>query len=329
MTTAGSAPFNQLVRQAIDWAVLLQSDRADDGARHACRCWRDSDPDRERAWQRVQQVLAAVRQDIGLLPSAGAAHAVLRASAERAGRRKALKLLTASLATALSAGWLAERHLPWQRLAADHYTGVGERKTVLLADGTRLVLNTDSAVSVRFDAAQRLIVLTRGEAALASGADSRSPRHRPLKVQTRHGLFEALGTRFIVRLEPASSMLTVEEGAVAIYPRDARGAPVIARAGMAYRTDGAAAVPADTRGLDSASWVHGALSVRNMRLADFLAEVARYRAGRVDCDEAVGELRLSGVYRLDDSDELLAMLPDILPVQVRYRTRYWVHVGAR
>ncbi len=66
-----------------------------------------------------------------------------------------------------------------------------------------------------------------------------------------------------------------------------------------------------------------------MRLADFLAEVSRYRNGRLACSEAIADLRLSGVYRLDDTDKLLELLTRTLPVEVHYRTRWWVTVQAR
>jgi ferric-dicitrate binding protein FerR (iron transport regulator) len=44
----------------------------------------------------------------------------------------------------------------------------------------------------------------------------------------------------------------------------------------------------------------------------------------LSCTAQVADLRLSGVFRLDDTDKLLAILPQTLPVQLRYRTRWWV-----
>ncbi|VVN48093.1 Protein FecR [Pseudomonas fluorescens] len=61
-----------------------------------------------------------------------------------------------------------------------------------------------------------------------------------------------------------------------------------------------------------------------MRLGDFIAEVGRYRQGLLNCAAEVADLRLSGVFRLEDTDKLLAILPQTLPVQLRYRTRWWV-----
>lgn len=66
-----------------------------------------------------------------------------------------------------------------------------------------------------------------------------------------------------------------------------------------------------------------------MRLADFLTELARHRPGRIDCDPAVAEQRVSGSYPLVDTDRILEILQSTLPVRVLYFTRYWVRVIPR
>src|SRR5256885_16408705 len=71
--------------------------------------------------------------------------------------------------------------------------------------------------------------------------------------------------------------------------------------------------------------------VDTQRLDDFLAELNRYRPGWLHADPAVAGLRFSGVFPLDEggidgTDAVLAMLPGALPVQLRWRTRWWVVV---
>lgn len=323
-----------LVRQAFGWMVRLQSGGGDARTRRAFEQWRNAHPDHEQAWLRAQQVGQAMREDFMALPSAAAGASIdaLQAGAQRLSRRRALAKLSIAAATAAPAAWLASRMAPWERLAADFSTGRGERRSFTLVDGTVLALNTDSAVQLRFSASQRLLVLTRGEISLVSGQDIASlPQKRPLRVQTRDGLFEPIGMRFIVRLMPASSFLAVEEGAVAMRPAQAGAseAPIVARAGTTYSLTAQEAVPADTGGLDPTGWTDGALVTRDMRLADFLAEVGRYRSGYVGCDARAADLRLSGVYRLDDTEQLLTVLPSVLPVRIDYRTRFWVQVSRR
>jgi transmembrane sensor len=71
------------------------------------------------------------------------------------------------------------------------------------------------------------------------------------------------------------------------------------------------------------------LVAAHMRLADFLAELSRYRRGRLNCDPKVADLLISGSYPLNDSERILDMLEVSLPVKVQRFTRYWVTVEKR
>lgn len=348
-----------LVRQAFDWHVRLQSGASGtSGARtrRAFEDWLQAHPDHGRAWQRAQSVTQAMRRDFDTLSrdTPQASREALDSAARRLSRRRALAKLSVGGAVVLPAAWLAHGQLPWQRALADVATATGEQRRVTLDDGTALALNTDTALQLRFDATQRRIVLTRGEIALASGPDAGAARHRPLQVQTPHGLLEALGTRFIVRLLGDGIQVAVEEGVVALrpaqpvarllqasgrgsrqgFPAPPDGAALppasgFARAGQVMQMTRQDLAPADTLGLDPGGWVDGALVCRGMRLDHFLAEVSRYRHGRIACDASVAGLRLSGVYRLEDTARLLAMLPDLLPVRLDFLTRYWARISAR
>lgn len=66
-----------------------------------------------------------------------------------------------------------------------------------------------------------------------------------------------------------------------------------------------------------------------MRLDQLLAELGRYRHGVLHCDVSIAGLRITGVYSLRDTDRSLANLALSLPVQLVYRTRYWVSVRPR
>ncbi|KAF1061133.1 MAG: Protein FecR [Pseudomonas citronellolis] len=186
-----------------------------------------------------------------------------------------------------------------------------------------MLLNTDSALNVRFDARQRLLLLERGEILLSTAHDA-----RPLRVRSHEALFEALGTRFVLRQERAETQLSVEQGAVAIAPLDLEHGSTVAEAGQRFRVTRHGAQAIEQQSMDSAAWADGMIVTRDMRLADFLAEIGRYRHGHLGCTEAVADLRLSGVYRLDDTDNLLDLLPRTLPVRVLRRTPWWVTVEA-
>lgn len=325
----------RVVAQAAEWIVRLQCD-ASDTARQRCDDWRAADPSHELAWQR----LAALGRDLhhsGTQVAAPLAIATLEQARadERPTRRDTLKWLLGLGATATVA-WYGHDELadaaPWQRWTADVRTGTGERHALTLADGTRLVLNTRSAVDIRIDARQRSIVLHAGEIMVSTAAD---PHGRPFSVTTPHGRVLPIGTRFTVRRldEPGHPIqVAVFEGAVDLEPggrTDGRTpAPLRQRllAGQQARFTHAAASAPHTSHDGDGAWTEGMLIANRMPLEHFIAEVARYRTGLLRCHPGVGDLQVTGAFPLDDSDRILAMLEQVLPVRVQYRTRYWVMV---
>ncbi len=96
------------------------------------------------------------------------------------------------------------------------------------------------------------------------------------------------------------------------------------------RVDGSrqlAPSPAPERGFDADGWVDGVISGKNMRLIDLLDELSRYRVGHITCDSRVADLRVSGVYQVRDTDQVLQFLAHTQHLRVSYRTRFWVTVG--
>ena len=311
--------------QAVAWFVRLASGQAGAGDHDALAQWRQADPEHERAWQRVQGVEHKLRGGIERV-QAPVARAALSGAAASSGRRRALKTLAVAGAVGTAALWTRQQGL-WTQWTADYSSGVGERRSVVLADGTQVLLNTDTALDVHFDAGQRRLSLRSGEVRVVTAAD---PAGRPFLVSTRDGSLRPIGTRFTVRRLDGDSTtrLSVSEGAVEVRCADG-GPPVLVQAGQQTRFSGTAIqAPAP---LDDAatSWTDGVLTAERMRLDDFLAELSRYRPGRLRCDPAVAGLRLTGAYPLNDTDRILAALQQTLPVQVHRYTRYWVTVSAR
>jgi transmembrane sensor len=314
-----NGPSQQVVRQAINWLLRLRNHAADPTLRQQCEVWRAAHPENELAWQRVQSLHSELTSNLRAVPGAHIALDTLENSAQRLGRRRALKLLS-GLALAGGAAWLG-KDLGWQPWRADFATATGERRGFQLPDGTRLKLNTHSAADLDYTASHRLITLTHGEIMVTCGRDP----GRPLLIQSRHGLFEGRDGRFLVRQDNDCTHLSVTSGSVAIRSHHGEdGAPIQVHAGQNYVINPSTAAPAPALDMDAGAWADGLIVTRNMRLEDFLNEVGRYRPGYLKCAASIADLRLSGVFRLEDTDQLLAVLPRMLPVQLRYRTRWWV-----
>ena len=308
-----SPPLSRKVaRQAVEWYLLEQSGQATPDDLAASAQWRALDPEHARAWNRVQQV----SQTAGLLPPSLAAP-VLR----RPQRRAAMQALLALMAA--PAAWLLVRH----ELLADYRSGVGQRRNIALPDGGTLVLNTDSAADLAYGPDERLLTLRRGEVLVQTRPDHAG--RRPFIVATCHGRIRALGTRFTVRLDDDSCRVTVLEHAVEITPRAPSATVRTVAAGQQSRFDANhASLPAPAP-LQADAWARGMLAAQDMRLDAFASELARYRPGLLRVEPQVAGLRLSGAFQLDDTDAVLENLTRMLPVDVLYRTPYWVTLAAR
>jgi len=300
-----------------------QTGRPDSATVQAWQAWRAADPAHEAAWQRAELGI----RTLGMVPPVIAAPGRGRPGAAQ--RRAATRVLAALIIAgpAALAGYATVRAAPWQDWFANVRTSTGQIRTLMLDDGTRLAVNTDTAVDIAFDATTRLLRLHHGEIHVVTAPDRSDPA-RPLVVQTASGCIRALGTAFCVRanhgvLAP-SAQVAVIEGAVALRPaRAPQQATVLGAGWQATLTEHASATPTAVRaGL--AAWVNGVLLADDTPLADFVAELARYRPGVVRCDPALARLRVSGAFQLRDTDNILQLLQRSLPVRVRQRTRFWV-----
>lgn len=310
-----------VILRASEWMARLGSDDASEADRAACARWRAEHPKHELAWSRLNDCDGRFRS----LPRDVARHALREAaSGTRPGRRRALQLL--GLGVMLGGVAYAVRGSDaWQLATAGHGTRTGDIRDITLPDGTRVVLASASAIDVRFDDTERLLILRTGQILVTTAPDP-APNARPFRVRGRDGVVQALGTRFSLRQDDASSSVAVFEGAVEVRPTYAGGSVMRVDAGQgaifnADRVQAPEAVP------DSdAAWTRGMLVADNLRLADLVAELARYRSGHLRCDPAVADLRVNGIFSLRDTDRALHNLTLALPVAISRHTRYWVTV---
>ncbi len=309
-----------LHEQALEWLVIFWSGEVTARQKREWQQWLESSAAHAQAWHQVQTMQSKLQG----LPSALAVQA-LRASPKSAKRRKLLQTMGLVLASGVAAHAAKDTTLV-QSYLAEYRTAAGEQRQFTLADGTRIRLNTASAMDIQFDAQQRRILLHSGEIFIQTAPDSQ-PIHRPFIVETQHGTARALGTQFNVRQLGDQTRVAVFEGAVEILASQ-HMQPLRLDAGQqaSYSKSVISTVTiADTQ---AHAWVDGQLVVERMRLVDFLVEVSRYRAGIIRCDDEVAGLMVSGVYPLHDTDLILQSVGQAMSLRVAYATRYWVTVSA-
>ena len=274
-------PLSDLSDDALDWQVLLHSGTATAADRARYQRWCQLGPAHAEAAREAE----ALWQDLGHTPTAQALH---QPPAPRRWRR--VSAIAASLAM-LMAGYSAWQQLPvWQ---ADYHTSVGQRQSLTLADGSRVTLNSGSALSVAFSAGQRKVVLEAGEALFETTEDP-----RPFVVEAGGEPVSGGAAVFSVRRQPEGNRVVLAQG-------DAR-------------VGGQVLQPTPDAGAQTA-WQRGKLIFNGKPLGQVLAELERYQHGRIFIpDQQLAALQVSGVFDLDDPHALLRTLEQRYGLKVTY-----------
>ncbi len=298
--------------QAIDWMVRLRAGDTNPHLEQELAAWLASDPAHAHAWHHLQAKLGTSFSTLRTLDQrlpGQAAQARQMLLSPHASRRQVLRGL-AGLGLLGGGLWLGA-HTPYgETLLADFSTGRGQRRDFTLADGSRLSLNAESAVDLRFDDQQRLVILRQGQLLIQVASDPR----RPLRVRSAQGQVQALGTRFLVSQEADATRVVVQEHSVRLrlqtgHEQDLQqGQAALLYPGRIERLTQDQAHRGD--------WLSGRLNVLDDSLEQVIAALRPYCRGYVRINPAVSRLRVQGVFPLDDPQRALDALEQTLPVRV-------------
>jgi transmembrane sensor len=206
---------------------------------------------------------------------------------------------------------LSLAYIFWPAHSDQYATRVGERRTIVLADESRIELNTDTLIRVTYKRKTRTVELERGEATFRVARDP----SRPFEVWSRRGVARALGTQFNVLSLSGDVTVTVLSGQVEVVAATAqesaqRSASVILSAGQAVNYSGvrlSGLHRADTQRV--LAWQSGRVAFQDVRLSEAIAEFNRYVSRPlVIKDPALEHIRVSGVFRIGETDALLNAL---------------------
>ncbi|MES3027256.1 MAG: FecR domain-containing protein [Pseudomonadota bacterium] len=197
-------------------------------------------------------------------------------------------------------------------------TTVGEQRIVRLTDGTRVTLDTNSALTAHFTQNQRAVQLTRGKALFEVARDP----VRPFVVSTDRGQVRALGTRFDVELRDADMKVTLLEGSVEVRdtPRSGRGGSWTLSPGEQVLVNNTARPMSPPRPVDfvaATSWTTGRLTFNETPLAEAVVEVNRYSREKIELK--VGDFAarpVNGAFEAGDPEAFAGAVAALLDLEV-------------
>ena len=241
------------------------------------------------------------------------------APARRATARRRWMPLGAGVAAMLAVGMLGRLAWPPQAPAIP-YQANDRIESVSLADGSSVRLDLGAWIAVSMGKSRRDIALRQGRAMFDVAPDA----SRPFVVDAGVGTITALGTQFQVQREGDAVSVILVEGSVGIDTTTDSGSARSLRLVPGQRADYAP----DTHSWSiqmvdasaATSWSQGFHVFAATPLMQALAEINRYSDVELSlADPALGDLRVSGSYKLGDGMAIAEALPYALPVEAAKR----------
>lgn len=320
MAQRASSQREVIGEQAARWVATLSAPRCTSADRAAFEAWRAESPAHEAAYEREAAAWAALDRLRDLRPAGQAPNPDLFAAAPTHASQRTLGWLAAHPRIAATAAGLAlalatAGPMAFGLMASPAYaTALGERRIVMLEDGSRIELNTSSKVVVRYRRGMRDVRLVEGEALFHIARDA-----RPFVVRMEHARIQARDGEVSVRLRSDGAQVLVVSGAVTTETAGATPAALAPGAEATVRADGAEARPASQDRIRQAlAWRQGAVALNGETLAEAAAEFNRYNRVRIVVENrAIADLRLAGYFETDDPQGFADAMTRAFPVASR------------
>ena len=326
MSQANGFPMNQIdpfppsdnvSEQADYWLALLNSPLHDQGHQLAFEQWLAASPENRLAWEKAQvwwQKIDTLNASQGALLEKRLATTVKAVSASKpVASKTSLQFFNAwslpAVACLLLVVWFSSSSLPF--LFADYHTGKGELKSIALIDGSTVLLNTNSTLSVDYSSQERIISL-QGEAYFKVAADAR----RPFEVKTESGRVRALGTAFEVKQLDSEMTVTVYEHSVHVTFVQGETIDRLEEGQRITLTQQQIGPIENVNLKQSKAWQEHLLVFKNQPLQQVITELNRYRSGKVIIvNHLLAEHLVTGVFDSVAPDAALATIEKTLGVK--------------
>jgi transmembrane sensor len=287
--------------EAAAWLTELH-DRGDrtPAIKAAFREWIEADPQHARAFAQVTDVW-------DVIPGAVAADETPERTHPQ--RRGWAYAMAASLALMITAG-------TYFSLDSDpiYETPRGQQRSLELADGSHMALNTDSLVEVNYSPEERRVRLERGEVLFNVAKNAK----RPFIVEAGDEEVRAVGTSFVVRRDADGKVaVTLLQGVVKVTQKASEARPVVQPPAVLQAgerlTISPTQVALDRPRLEAVTaWRAGNIMFDDQPLGDAVAEFNRYGSTQIVLtDPRLGSLRISGVFDANAPEQFADMAASI------------------
>lgn len=313
------------LQDASAWRVRLNESNSESSL--AFEAWLSESPAHRDAWEAVQAPWELLGEHASNTELVALRRGAL-ARAHRASRGRVSppfwRRMAAAAALVLVIGAGAMAAFFWsQTMPAVYATQMGERRSIELADGSRISLDSSSEVAVRYTDDARLLELRRGQARF----DVTHDVARPFSVRAGGQAIVAVGTSFNVDVSGPDLLVTLIEGRLRIVPQpradqDSRRVREISMT-AGQQLDVPHLQPPVVRSVEAAravAWERGQIDFVDEPLGEVARRVNFYSTRQiVITDPAVASMQLSGVVDTGDVDDFADLVSHYLPVRAETR----------
>lgn len=339
-------PELSLKQQAIEWLVLLRSDDIGEEEIIVFADWLAQDHAHSAAFSEVEKLFdemtiaaklekfeqhtsnSVVKQNVLVINPSNMG---IKATSKKS------RKVWLSYSFAMAAVWLflvmpislGQFNL-FNNILYDYHTDIGGLREVTLEDGSQLLLNTNSAVSVNFSEKSRQIILHHGQVRFTVAKDTK----RPFQVMSEGLSVKALGTVFEVYKNTSDVSVIVQEHAVlaefqskATTNQPSKTTAIKVQQGeqFNYYPTGNMQAPKWVDLKNTSAWQQRLLMVNDRPLGDLLNEISRYRVGQVFMlDNKLKNLHVTGVFSLEKPDEIIVAVGKALDLKETKIGPWWV-----
>lgn len=298
-----------LHKQALAWLNRLQSPDITAAEEKAFAEWLECDPSHQRAYIQAE----ALWQNEGAVAAHAAKQSLrTRDAAARKWQWPALWIASPLVTACVLAVFLFLRPAGPEL----YFTPEGERQTFTLADGSQLVLQPNSRITVALSSHKRELELQQGEVFFDVARDTA----RPFIIQTTGGNVAVLGTQFSISLANQSPQVTVLEGRVAVTTANTQATELTANQQINFQNAAAGKAPAKVNAKDSLAWRKTRFIFKGEALADVTQTLSDYFGRTITL--ATPELEqqsVMAVIQLEGFEQALNTLSQSLSLNLDYR----------
>ncbi len=308
---------DRLMSEAERWLVRLSAPACHSRDRAAFAKWRLEDPSHGEAYDNAEALWAKTGYmlgDLGSDPEFDAMLAQARQPEIKSRWRPAAIAASVVVFVTVAAMLLNPSGTPPEKTKF-YTTSVGERRTVNLVDGSQVLLDAATRLSVEYDETRRHLILLNGQARFTVAPEV----NHPFVVDTAHGSVTALGTVFDVRSLSGTAAVTLLSGSVEVKNNveSAEEKRIVLQPlqQVVLSSGGKISGPVIIDAGVAGEWTQGRLVFRNEPLSKVAEELNRHSSRKIIVVDGLDQYKLQGTFNADDPETVIQTIRLLFPVQ--------------